>query len=93
MEPTQQHPPVQSRMGRCMLPGWCQNFYAKTFTTHSEPFFEIFRIKPYIVSKHLDQERNVPQHFPCDKARIFAKAISNAQPFEKVDIMICRQSL
>jgi hypothetical protein len=33
------------------------------------------------------------QHFPADKARIFAKAISNAMPFEKLDIMISRQSL
>ena len=50
------------------------------------------RIKPYIVSRHVD-ETGMPEHFPADKARIFAKAISNAQPFEQVDIMISRQSL
>lgn len=53
----------------------------------------ICRIKPYIVSKHMKQETENIQHFPADKARIFGKAISNALPFEKVDIMICRQSL
>lgn len=52
----------------------------------------IARIKPYIVSRHLDVGGN-PEHFPTDKARIFAKAISNAMPWEQVDIMISRQSL
>jgi hypothetical protein len=50
------------------------------------------RIKPYIVSRHLDENGN-PEHFPTDKARIFAKAISNAMPWEKVDICISRQAL
>lgn len=49
-------------------------------------------IKPYITSRHLD-ENGVPEHFPCDKSRIFGKAISNARPFEMVDIMIATQSL
>jgi hypothetical protein len=53
----------------------------------------ICRIKPYMVSKHMNLEGTHLQHFPADKARIFGKAISNALPFEKVDIMICRQSL
>ena len=53
----------------------------------------VARIKPYIVSKHIDDITREPQHFPADKARIFAKAISNAMPFEKLDIMISRQSL
>lgn len=44
------------------------------------------------LSRHLDVSGN-PEHFPTDKARIFAKAISNAMPWEKVDIMISRQSL
>lgn len=51
------------------------------------------RIKPYIISKHMDPRTHAPQHFPADKARIFAKAISNAMPFENLDIMISRQSL
>lgn len=50
------------------------------------------RIKPYIVSRHLDENGN-PEHFPTDKARIFGKAISNAMPWEKVDICISRQAL
>ena len=50
------------------------------------------RIKPYIVSRHLD-EYGMPEHFPVDKSRIFARAISNAQAFEKVDICISRQAL
>ena len=53
----------------------------------------LHRIKPYIVSRHMDNVTDQPQHFPADKARIFAKAISNAMPFEKLDIMISRQSL
>ena len=53
----------------------------------------IARIKPYIVSRHVDDWTNGSQHFPADKARIFAKAISNAMPVEKLDIMISRQSL
>ena len=54
---------------------------------------QIARIKPYIVSRHLDATNNSPEHFPADKARIFARAISNAMPFEKVDIAISRQAL
>ena len=50
------------------------------------------RIKPYIVSRYLDAN-GVPEHFPCDKARIFARAISNAMPWEKVDICISRQAI
>ena len=50
------------------------------------------RIKPYIVSRHLDIGGNA-EHFPTDKARIFARAISNAMPWEKVDICISRQAL
>lgn len=46
----------------------------------------IFRIKPYIVSKHGD-------HFPCDKSRIWGRAISNAQPWEMVDVQISRQAI
>jgi hypothetical protein len=52
----------------------------------------VARIKPYIVSRHLDSSGR-PQHFPTDKARIFARAISNAMPWEKVDICISRQAL
>ena len=36
---------------------------------------------------------NNPEHFPCDKARIFARSISNAMPWEQVDIAISRQAL
>jgi hypothetical protein len=50
------------------------------------------KIKPYMVSRYLDQNGN-PEHFPTDKARIFARSISNAMPWDKVDIMICRQAL
>ena len=53
----------------------------------------IARIKPYIVSRHVDPNTNQPEHFPTDKARIFARAISNAMPYEKVDIAISRQAL
>lgn len=52
----------------------------------------VARIKPYIVSRHLDNYGN-PEHFPTDKARIFARSISNAMPWEKVDIAISRQAL
>jgi hypothetical protein len=52
----------------------------------------VARIKPYIVSRHMDNAGSV-QHFPTDKARIFARAISNAMPWEKVDIAIHRQAL
>jgi hypothetical protein len=45
------------------------------------------------VSRHMNTNSPGAQHFPADKARIFAKAISNALPYEKVDIMISRQSL
>jgi hypothetical protein len=41
----------------------------------------------------MSKDSRMAQHFPADKARIFAKAISNALPYEKVDIMISRQSL
>lgn len=53
------------------------------------------KIKPYIVSAFADVRAGVSgvQHFPCDKARIFGKALSNAQPFENVDIMLGRQSI
>ena len=53
----------------------------------------VARIKPYIASRYIDNWTRAPQHFPADKARIFAKAISNAMPYEKLDIMISRQSL
>ena len=61
----------------------------------------IFRIKPYMLSKHScfikDTDRSLAgfpcQHFPCDKFRIFGRAISNAQPFEMVDIQLSRQSI
>lgn len=49
-------------------------------------------IKPYITSRHLDARYN-PEHFPCDKARIFGRAISNARPWEPCDVMISKQSL
>jgi len=52
----------------------------------------VARIKPYIVSRHLDKSGNA-EHFPTDKARIFARAISNAMPWEQVDICISRQAL
>lgn len=56
-----------------------------------------FKIKPYIVSRHPDPLMSsagtiVPQHFPCDKCRIFGRAISNSRPFDWVDIQLSRQS-
>lgn len=52
------------------------------------------RIKPYIVSRFPIREGGTcSQHFPMDKMRVFGKAISNAQPFEMVDIMLSRQSI
>lgn len=53
----------------------------------------VARIKPYIISRHLDLTSGNAQHFPMDKYRVFGKAISNAQPFEMVDIMLSRQSI
>lgn len=53
-----------------------------------------FRIKPYIVSRHkISADHHHSQHFPCDKARVFGRAISNAQPFEMVDIQLSRQAI
>lgn len=51
----------------------------------------VARIKPYITSRHATEGRT--EHFPMDKARVFGKAISNAQPFEMVDIMLSRQAI
>lgn len=53
----------------------------------------VFRIKPYIVSKHLDGATGLPQNFPCDKNRIFGRAISNAQPYTMLDIQLSRQAI
>jgi hypothetical protein len=50
-------------------------------------------IKPYMVSAHMDRQNGGAQHFPMDKFRVFGKAISNAQPFEMVDIMLSRQAI
>jgi hypothetical protein len=47
---------------------------------------DVARIKPYLHSKF-------GQDFPCDRRRIFGRAISNAQPFEMVDIVLSRQSI
>ena len=52
-----------------------------------------FMLKPYIVSRYKDSITGQPEHFPYDKFRVFGKAISNAQPFEHVDIMLSRQSI
>lgn len=52
----------------------------------------VFRIKPYIVSRHSEVDGRI-QHFPCDKARIWGRAISNAQPWEMVDVQISRQAI
>jgi hypothetical protein len=79
---------------------FCQDFYERgngnyaATATDAKHVGKIHtaRIKPYIVSRYLDVNGN-PEHFPTDKARIFAKAISNAMPWEKVDIMISRQAL
>lgn len=53
----------------------------------------VFFIKPYVVSRHPDPFTQQPQHFPYDKFRVFGRAISNAQPWEHVDIMLSRQSI
>ena len=53
----------------------------------------IFSIKPYIVSSHSETGTVEKQYFPSDKARIFGRAISNAQPFEMVDIQLSRQAI
>jgi hypothetical protein len=51
-------------------------------------------IKPYIVSRYRDpNDQSRVQHFPMDKCRIFGKAISNANPFEMVDVMLSRQAI
>lgn len=46
----------------------------------------VAKIKPYITSKH-------SEFFPCDRRRVFGRAISNAQPYEMVDIVLSRQSI
>lgn len=51
----------------------------------------VARIKPYIASKHYAGAQH--EHFPMDKTRVFGKAISNAQPYEMVDIMLSRQAI
>ena len=53
----------------------------------------VFYIKPYIASSHKELDLETPQYFPCDKARIFGRAISNAQPYEMVDIQLSRQAI
>ena len=53
---------------------------------------DVAKIKPYICSKHMTGS-GTRQHFPCDKYRIFGKAISNAQPYEMLDIVLSRQSI
>lgn len=57
----------------------------------------IFRIKPYRVSRYPDMTKStggtiVPQHFPCDACRIFGRALSNARPYDFVDVQLSRQS-
>jgi hypothetical protein len=79
---------------------WLQDYYERgngnygATPSDQKQVGKIFtaRLKPYIVSRHLDKYGN-PEHFPADKARIFARAISNAMPWEKVDIAISRQAL
>jgi hypothetical protein len=51
----------------------------------------VAKIKPYLESKHKDSFGK--QVFPLDKNRIFAKALSNAQKYEMLDIMLSRQSI
>jgi hypothetical protein len=46
----------------------------------------VAKIKPYI-------ESTFGETFPNDKRRIFGRAISNAQPYEMVDIVLSRQSI
>lgn len=58
----------------------------------------IFRVKPYIVSRYPDEFSAgkgaiVPQHFPVDRSRIFARAISNARPFDFLDIQLSKQAI
>jgi hypothetical protein len=53
---------------------------------------DVAKIKPYICSRHKDAD-DKRQHFPCDKYRIFGKAISNAKPYEMLDIVLSRQSI
>jgi len=72
-----------------------QTYYAKgngNYDGKNQGKVYVAMIKPYVISRHLDQNR-CPEHFPCDKARIFGRAISNARPYEMVDIMLSRQSL
>jgi hypothetical protein len=52
---------------------------------------DVAKIKPYICSKY--KSNGTRQHFPCDKYRIFGRAISNAQPYEMLDIVLSRQSI
>lgn len=44
------------------------------------------KVKPYLQSKHGEE-------FPNDKRRVFGRAISNAQPYEMLDIVLSRQSI
>jgi hypothetical protein len=64
-----------------------QGTYSKTATRPSSTGkIDVAMLKPYLISGNGD-------HFPRDKIRIFGKAISNAQPYEMVDIMLSRQSI
>jgi hypothetical protein len=44
------------------------------------------KIKPLLDSRY-------NQDFPCDRRRVFGRAISNAMPYEMVDIVLSRQSI
>jgi hypothetical protein len=54
---------------------------------------DVAKIKPYICSKYKKHGSEMRQHFPCDKYRIFGRAISNALPYEMLDIVLSRQSI
>jgi hypothetical protein len=43
-------------------------------------------IKPYFEAYGLDE-------YPLDRIRVFAKAVSNARPYDNVDIIICTQCI
>lgn len=77
------------------------NYYARGNGTYRDNGIDgphkgkvhVAMIKPYIVSRYSDPMSGAPQHFPMDKFRVFGKAISNAQPFEMLDIMLSRQAI
>lgn len=51
-----------------------------------------FMVIPYLPSRHTDADGNI-QEFPHDAKRVWGRAISNAQPYEMMDVQLGRQAI